>query len=96
MMREEEEEKLCVFFIFRVFHFPPLILGLHRELHKWEPEEDVKDACELLVTILIAELTPGVDDLKQVDTDTPPVPEVSHIVFRGKERGKRKRHLFQK
>lgn len=39
---------------------------LDRELHKWEPEEDVKTVCERLVGILIND-EPDVDNLKELE-----------------------------
>ncbi len=38
-----------------------------RELHKWEPDTDVSAACELVISILIAdEPEEGMDNLDQV------------------------------
>ena len=38
-----------------------------RELHKWEPEEDVRDACEQVVEVLIQEEQELADNLRDVD-----------------------------
>lgn len=38
-----------------------------RELHKWEPEEDVRDACEHVVQVLIQDEEELVENLHEME-----------------------------